>query len=240
MDIRYGVREVLHIRRALQDRIIPLDEGQQDIRCWLLDNRGVSGKERKRLLAETADDCSEDSYSILSDDSLAEFDWNANLVETVPRQWIPDVSDQDAENTRELLANAENGQQIVTTVNQIDIRAGSLRRLITDHEIDSIIVDSYLSQLGKRSTRRKVKIMGADFMRRLYNPAGIDPARQANTIDFSNLRTSDKNCDIYNYDVVLIPMLVKSHWTLVMVDVEKEQIRYLDKKIINNNNKTKS
>ena len=37
-----------------------------------------------------------------------------------------------------------------------------------------------------------------------------------------------RNIDIFQYQLILVPVIVKSHWTLIAVDMALNQIRYLD------------
>jgi Ulp1 family protease len=167
--------------------------------------------------------------SVHSDTSLeGNADWDDDIVEAIPKDWIPQVDDADIDKINEHIDNADNDQHILATVDHINIRARSLRRLHRGLEVDSHVVDGYLRLLQGRSTNRYIKCMSTNFFNRLYNPIGIDKNRPADTVNLASVSKDFTGVDLFQTQLIFIPVLVKSHWTLIVVDTVAEQIRYLD------------
>ena len=61
------------------------------------------------------------------------------------------------------VTTAANDQQVLTTVGAYEIQTRSIRRLIHGLELDTTVIDGYMSLLQGRSTSRRVKCMGSCF-----------------------------------------------------------------------------
>ena len=232
MDVRHGVREVQDAHLARKAIPPPQPHGQRSIMDYLIGTRGQTGAEmhaQELREAELAAMEEEMNRSVHSDESIeANDDWDDDMIEAVPREWIPKLTDEDNNMIDESLVNALKGQQILHTVDSYNIRARSLRRLVTGKEIDASIVNGYMRLLQGRATNRYIKCMGSCFFTRLYNPAGMTKHLPSDTVNLEYVSEYTKGIDIFQYQLILIPVYVKSHWTLIAVDMIAEQIRYLD------------
>jgi sentrin-specific protease 1 len=230
MDIRHGVREILEAQRVLTNSK-SVDAGQQDIMDWLLDSSGLNGRQRRERMH--ASEVDEDTSEIVSQQSerMAEFDWSEHMVDGVPTSWIPNISNEDNSIIEEAVKAAANDQQVLATIGSYEIQARSVRRLINGLELDSKVIDGYMSLLQGRSTTRRVKCMGSCFFRRLFNPGGGDKHQPSDTVNLRLVSTYTRDVDIFQYHLILIPVLVKSHWTLIAVDTATAEIRYIDSQL---------
>jgi hypothetical protein len=70
--------------------------------------------------------------------------------------------------------------------------------------------------------------MGSSFFTKLYNPGGCHQHMPRDTFNMGFASHHFNNVDISQYKIILIPVLVKRHWTLIAVDMEAQQIRYLN------------
>jgi Ulp1 family protease len=162
MDIKHGVREILETQRVLATAT-SIDTGQQDIMDWLLDSNGLNGKQRReRQRIQTVEGDHSDDISYQSD-SIEEFAWNEHIAEAVPTSWIPTISDEDNQSIEVAVTTAVNDKQVLTTVGAYEIQTRSIRRLIKGLELDTTVIDGYMSLLQGRSTSRRVKCMGSCF-----------------------------------------------------------------------------
>ena len=218
MDIRHGVREILEVQCTLTTSMSP-DTGQQDILDWLLESNGLNGKQRReRAQVTIVDEEPLEDGSQLSE-GIAQFDWSEQMVDGVPMAWIPDISSEDNNIIDEAIAMAANDQQVLATIGSYEVNG---------LELDSKVIDGYMSLLQGRSTTRRVKCMGSSFFRRLFNPSGGDKHQPSDTVNMRQVAAYTRNIDIFQFQLILVPVLVKSHWTLVAVDMALNQIRYLD------------
>ena len=149
-------------------------------------------------------------------------------MDGVPQNWIPDISNEDSIIIDEAISSAANDQQVLATIGSYEIQTKSLRRLINGLELDNKTVDGYMSLLQGRSSARRVKCMGSSFFRRLFNPNGGDKHQPSDTVNMRLVSAYTRNIDIFQCQHILIPVIVKSHWTLIAVDMALNQIRYLD------------
>ena len=231
LDIRNGVREVLEIKRAAkQQEQTKLSKGQQTLMDWVIDTNGRTGAVRmeQRRDEEQEDETEEDASSVMTSDTLAEFDWTDDMVEGIPDEWIPIIGTAEQNIMKEQIAAVEHPLQVVANVDSYNIQLKSMRHLMQGDSVDSTIIDGYLRLLQSRSTNRLIKCMGSCFLKRLYNPGGEDKHRPSDTVDLAYVSSYTKGIDIFAFQTVLIPVLVKSHWSLIAVDLETKQIRYLD------------
>jgi len=149
-------------------------------------------------------------------------------MEGVPDNWIPEISEADASHIHNVIANASNDQQILTKVQRYSVRMRSLRRLYQGLELDNTVVNAYCTMLQDKCMTRRVKIMGTSFFSRLYNPDGINKYQPSDTLNLKQVASYTRTLDIFQYQLILIPVLLKHHWTLIAVDTTAEQIRYYD------------
>ena len=222
MDIRHGIKEVQDIRRSASAPATR-STGQVDIRDWLIDSSGLSGAERRARLAGPA--MVEDAESVVSEDHIESFRW---CTVECPTVWIPDVSEADRTIVEERLAGAANERQILATVDCYEVQQRSLHWLLNGEEIDSTVVDSYLRLVQKRITSRHVKCMGTSFFKRLYNPGGGNRYQPSDTLNLDYVTQFTKGLDIFQYQLLLIPLLVRHHWSIIAVDMRADSIQYFD------------
>jgi hypothetical protein len=146
MDIRHAVREILETQRVLATAMTT-DTGQQDITDWLLDSNGLNGRQRReRSQLQPIDGDHQDDVSYQSD-SIEDFDWGAHIADGVPKSWIPTISEEDNHSIDVAITTAANDQQVLTTVGAYEIQSRSIRRLINGLELDTKVIDGYMSLL---------------------------------------------------------------------------------------------
>ena len=74
------------------------------------------------------------------------------MLDGVPMAWIPDISSEDNNIIDETIAMAANDLQVLATIGSYEVQARRVRRLIYGFDLDSKVVDGYLSLLQGRST----------------------------------------------------------------------------------------
>ena len=88
------------------------------------------------------------------------------------------------------------------------------------------MVDGYLHMLEERHPG--LKCMGSSFFVKLYNPGGQIRHMPRDTFNMGYASQHFNGLDITQYRLMLVPILVKKHWTLIVIDMEAQQIRYLN------------
>ena len=107
----------------------------------------------------------------------------------------------------------------MTTIENKAIRAGSLCKLIEQREVMNDIMDGYGRLLQKRNTTRHCKVLSSNFFENLYTPTGKAKQSPRETLNLKKAAAYTTEINIFEYQLILIPVLVKEHWTLIAVDV---------------------
>jgi len=144
-------------------------------------------------------DCDHQDDVSYQSDSIEDFDWGAHIADGMPMTWIPTISEEDNHSIDVAVTTAANDQQVLTTVGAYEIQTRSIRRLINGLELDTKVIDGYMSLLQGRSTSRRVKCMGSCFFRRLFNPGGGDRHNPSDTVDLRQVSAYTRDVDIYKY-----------------------------------------
>ena len=90
------------------------------------------------------------------------------------------------------------------------------------------VVDSYLRLVQNRMKSRHVKCMGTSFFKRLYNPGGCNNYQPSDMINLDYVAQYTRGIDIFQYHLIIIPLLIRKHWPLIAVDMRSEAIHYYD------------
>jgi len=224
-DIRHGVgmAQAAHTRRELQERSMASNpKGQTSILDYLIDTRGRTGMER-----QVVSDC-------VSEDDSNESQHSDNSIE-LNRHWQSEMDQDDGIRyptadecfkVSSVIHGAEHNQQCLAQVGKYTVTANSLQRLITGGAIDNAIVDSYLHTL--ETQHHGIKCMGSSFFSKLYNPGGTIRHMPRDTFNMGYASQHFNNLDITRYRLILVPVLAKRHWSLIVINMEQHEIRYLN------------
>ena len=229
-DVRHGVcvaqeshgRRVQNTRTA-SDRM----RDQASILDFLLDTRGRTGMEKRaiqELETEEEEVNDEMNMSVHSDYSLEHNEhWESDMESD---DWLQYPKAEECQKISSAIHGAEHKHQCLTQVGKYTINANSLQRLITGGEIDTAVVDGYMHMLEERHSG--LKCMGSSFFGKLYNPGGHIRHMPRDTFNMGYASHHFNRLDITQYRLVLVPILVKRHWCLIVIDMEAQQIRYLN------------
>ena len=229
-DVRHSVGSVqeAHIRHIQKATEPGTTTGQRLIVDYLLNTRGRPCNDTVQDVTNDEDSAADEmNNSIHSDNSIENNKhWEDDMDNEGRYDWLeyPSVAECLAITTA--IDNAVHVNQCLTTVGKHGIRANSLQRLVTGLDTDAAIVDGYLHILQERYPG--VKCMGSSFFSKLYNPGGTHQHMPRDTFNMGYASHHFNNVNIHQYKLILIPVLVKRHWTLIAVDMEAAQIRYLN------------
>jgi Ulp1 family protease len=231
-DIRHGVGEAQDAsnRRAQNTQTSGTHTGQRLITDYFYNSRGHTGLEEQILQETTLEDAKADdemNISVQSDNSLANNEhWQSDQVSDDSHQWLRYPQADECLALSTAIHNAAHPQQCLNTVGKHSVRAYSLKQLITGNAVDAAIVDGYLHTLQERTPG--LKCMGSSFFTKLFNPGGHIKHMPRDTFNMGYASHHFNKIDITQYRRIFIPVLVKRHWTLIIVDMDAKQIRYLN------------
>ena len=214
MDVRHGVQKAqeLHLRQGRLNPETATFSGQRTILDYLKGTSGLTGLQlrAKQALSDAADSDGSPDSSQCEDEGIAYLPW---LMQAA----------QVRTDNRNILAGAQHDHQVLAQIDKYCIRAGSLRRVQQGREIDAPIVDGYLRLLQNQAPTN-IKCMGSSFFNRLYNPAGEIRHMPRNTFNPAYASQHFNRIDVFQYHHLIIPILVRRHWSLIVVDIMSKQL----------------
>ncbi|WP_419241167.1 Ulp1 family isopeptidase [Cardinium endosymbiont of Nabis limbatus] len=161
---------------------------------------------------------------------------NFLLKDTVPQArsrqaYIPDKPSLNPEHlplTDEMLdqvkkAFGSSSEMLLVTVGELQIKKEDLILLEGKKWLNDSIINAYLHMVVKRSEEKenqllpKVHYFNSFFFKLLSSPAG-----------YEKVKRWTENIDIFDYDLLLIPIHLGYHWCLAVVDFGKKAINYYD------------
>jgi len=126
------------------------------------------------------------------------------------------------------IAETIHDKQIVQSIDKTTIRAESIRLLLDQNTVTDEVVNAFGRILHTRYTRRLCKFLPTSFFEGLYNPMGKAKYRTKAQLDLDKVKGFTADVNIFEYQILLIPVLVHNHWTLIYADTRLLQVGYLD------------
>jgi len=240
--ISQGGNDILEVRHTLQDiqrqyvakqrTLTTRTPGQRSIRDWLHNSRGISGSTAKHNEAVTLALMDEDVDDAIGSDSDEEDiqDTTERLqgsLTYVQEAWIPQLSNEETQDIADRIQDSHHNQ-ILALVDKTAVRTEHMRRLIYTHEVAREIVDAYGRRLQASHTRRFCKFFPTSFFEKLVDPNGTINRQEKGVLNISRCKGYTTEINIFEYQLLLIPVMVDKHWTLVAADMNTRQVRYLD------------
>lgn len=112
--------------------------------------------------------------------------------------------------------SSENGQEVLTEMDKIHIKRAEFLALKDSGWLTDNIINFYFMLLSKRVNSLKVYAMNSFFYPKLKRCGQ------------TGVRNWTKNVDIFSYDIIIIPIHSKDHWSLCTVNIKDKLIYYLD------------
>jgi hypothetical protein len=171
-------------------------------------------------ICDSVGSCSEDDDNIYTDEGLQ------GHITYVQESWIPRIS---AEVQTSMIGRLQedNGQQIAATVDKTVVRTEHLLRLLNTYEVTKEIVDAYGRRLQTSYTRRLCKFLPTSFFDKLFNPNGRRQ-QDKGILNISACKGYTAEINIFEYQILLIPIFANRHWSLIAADMQTRQVRYID------------
>jgi len=226
LDIRHSVDEVQKTHQYYKE-MQKRTQGQTLITEYLLDRNGVSGRDRNKRQLEEYKKLEED----LQDEMQSETSQDHDVSESPSQEdsnWIPKVTVTQMESMQNKLMELQNENECIATVHNTYVKGGSIRALLQGEELTSDTVQAYMKIKQRSNVARHLKVMNVTFFERLYNPTGSISARPASTLDLKEIVRDTREFNIFEYQMVHIPVRLKKHWAFINVDMGSNSIRFID------------
>jgi Ulp1 family protease len=148
-------------------------------------------------------------------------------VDYVQESWIPQLSLEDKSEI-ETKIQTDNSNQIIMTVDKTVIRATMLQKLLENYLVSKEVVNAYGRRLQASYTRRLCKFFPTSFFERLFNPNGTYKQQETAKVNIINCKGYTATINIFEYQLLLIPVFIDKHWTLISADMMTRQVRFID------------
>ncbi|XP_053167940.1 sentrin-specific protease 2 isoform X2 [Hemicordylus capensis] len=122
---------------------------------------------------------------------------------------------------REIASALSCGQEdeLLSSAFKLKITRGDIRTLRNQQWLNDVVINFYMNLLVERNKRSELPVLYA-FSTFFYP--------KLNSEGYNAVRRWTKEVDLFQYDIVLVPIHVRVHWGLVVVDVRRKTIKYFD------------
>ncbi|XP_042316484.1 sentrin-specific protease 2 isoform X3 [Sceloporus undulatus] len=148
---------------------------------------------------------------------------NVNSLATSDRSSEPDkIVVQKKKDMEQEIANVLSyGQEdeILTSAFKLNITRGDIQTLRNQHWLNDVVINFYMNLLVERNKRHGFPVLYA-FSTFFYP--------KLNTAGYNAVRRWTKEVDLFQHDMILVPIHIRVHWALVVIDMRRETIKYFD------------
>ena len=127
-----------------------------------------------------------------------------------------------------MIMEVQNENECIATIHNTYVKGGSIRALLQGEEVTSDVAQAYVKIAQQSNITRHLKVMNVTFFDRLYNPTGIICNRPSATMDLKEVARDTREINIFEYQMVNIPVRLKQHWTFINIDMGSNSIRVID------------
>lgn len=114
---------------------------------------------------------------------------------------------------------------IVLSAFSLNLRAGEIAALYGDKWLNDNIINYYLQMIRQRSREKRASntpgYLKVEIVNTFWYP-------KLATDGFSSVSRWTRNANIFDQDIVLVPVHLGNHWCLAVIDVRKKRVNYYD------------
>nr|XP_020643038.1 sentrin-specific protease 2 isoform X4 [Pogona vitticeps] len=193
---------------------------------FLIQKKEVSiyGENIKQLLA---DDLSEEvSLRLrLSQEGISYR--SCSLVESEEQKWqsvdkstagLPALTEDMEREIANALSHGED-DEILTSAFKLNITRGDIQTLKNQQWLNDVVINFYMNLLVERN--KKPGFADLYAFSTFFYP-------KLNSAGYCAVRRWTKGVDLFQYDMILVPIHISVHWALVVIDMRRETIKYFD------------
>ncbi|XP_015282319.1 PREDICTED: sentrin-specific protease 2 isoform X2 [Gekko japonicus] len=109
--------------------------------------------------------------------------------------------------------------EVLSSAFKLKITRGDIQTLRNQHWLNDVIINFYMNLLVDRNKRPGLPVLYAfnTFFYPKLNSEGYDAVRKWT-----------KGVDLFQYDMILVPIHIQIHWGLLVVDMRRKAIKYFD------------
>ncbi|XP_036622276.1 sentrin-specific protease 2 isoform X2 [Trichosurus vulpecula] len=109
--------------------------------------------------------------------------------------------------------------EILSSAFKLRITRGDIQTLKNHHWLNDEIINFYMNLLMERNKKQGLPVLHA-FSTFFYP--------KLSTGGYQAVKRWTKGVDLFEHELILVPIHRRAHWSLVVIDMRKKNIRYLD------------
>ena len=201
MNVRHDIAEVQDKYRRRKRLLCRKPSGQQLITDWL-------GQKCKRMVAHADVDTNVQGQEY-NDEHKHE------------HSWIPPLNLRTREDLRQETQKASSQDTIMASQGNTHVRVRQLQCILDGGKLDSDIIGAFCRLLDNGTKRRHCKV----FKPGLYYAQSVSgPQGKATKGGKDDAKRFTHGIDVFQYEVILVPIWIDKHWTSIAIDTVKKQI----------------
>ncbi|KAJ6669148.1 hypothetical protein lerEdw1_007957 [Lerista edwardsae] len=134
------------------------------------------------------------------------------------KECFPDLTEDMEREVANALNHGEE-EEVLSHAFKLKITRGDIQTLKNQQWLNDVVINFYMNLLVERNKRPGLPVLYA-FSTFFYPKLNSD--------GYKAVRRWTKGIDLFQYDMILIPIHVRVHWGLVVVDIRRETIKYFD------------
>lgn len=129
------------------------------------------------------------------------------------------VLTQDMEREIENALNHGQEEEVLSHAFKLKITRGDIQTLRNYQWLNDVVINFYMNLLVERNKKPGLPVLYA--FNTFFYP-------KLNSEGYEAVRRWTKGVDLFQYDMILVPIHVRVHWGLVVIDIRRETIKYFD------------
>ncbi|KAJ7325007.1 hypothetical protein JRQ81_018027 [Phrynocephalus forsythii] len=131
---------------------------------------------------------------------------------------LPALTEDMEREIANVLSHGED-DEILTSAFKLNVTRGDIQTLKNQQWLNDVVINFYMNLLVERNKRPGFPNLYA-FSTFFYP--------KLNLAGYNAVRRWTKEVDIFQYDMILVPIHIRVHWALVVIDMRRETITYFD------------
>ncbi|XP_078245426.1 sentrin-specific protease 2 isoform X1 [Pogona vitticeps] len=152
---------------------------------------------------------------------------SCSLVESEEQKWqsvdkstagLPALTEDMEREIANALSHGED-DEILTSAFKLNITRGDIQTLKNQQWLNDVVINFYMNLLVERN--KKPGFADLYAFSTFFYP-------KLNSAGYCAVRRWTKGVDLFQYDMILVPIHISVHWALVVIDMRRETIKYFD------------
>nr|XP_060624018.1 sentrin-specific protease 2 isoform X1 [Anolis sagrei ordinatus] len=133
-------------------------------------------------------------------------------------EYFPDLTEPMEREIANVLSYGKE-DQVLTSAFKLNITRGDIQTLRNQQWLNDVVINFYMNLLVERNKRQGFPLLYA-FSTFFYP--------KLSSAGYNAVRRWTKEVDLFQHDLILVPIHIRVHWALVVIDMRRETIKYFD------------